>query len=965
MLKLIRLTALVIFCSLISSSLPASVAQSPTTELGAKNLDKNLNTENTVATASNQKFLEQGILLYQSDRFAEASEILQKLSDSKNSSLNQAITLNYLALSYQQLGKLSLANKAIKDSLAMVDNGNSKDSIAVKAQVLNSQGKLELTSGQTEKALESWEKAAIAYGKVGDDAGKIGALLNQSQALQALGLYRRARITLNQVNETLQKQEDSRLKATGLLSLGNSLRIIGDFAQEKDNDNNNNQTNSNSNTTTNNTNEKNKTEEMKIENLGAQEALEQSLKIAEKVAPQLIPEIQLSIGNNLLARKKDEEAIKYYQQAAASPSPITRVQAQLNQLRLAVERREENPSWQTEANRIWQEIEPTLSNLPTSRRSIYAQLNLAQSLSCWKQAEGEKRQEEQNISPNKKKVNENLPCPNPSAEEYEIASRKKDLNSQGVTNSPSWKRIGEITANSVSSARELKDARAETYALGALGGVYEQVQQWPDAQKITEQALKLAEDIQAPDIAYRWQWQLGRILKDKNNPKNNEQQAITQYQNSVDNLKKIRRDIVTINREVQFSFQEGVEPVYRELVALLLNSNPSNDNTNNNTNKLKQAREVIEALQLAELDNFFRRACLDSKAVQIESIDSEAAVIYPVILPDRLEVIVSLPKKAGEKENQLLRPEPVRLSQYQIKETIKEFRATLANRYSRKYIPHSRKLYSWLIGPIEKDLETNNIKNLVFILDGDLRNIPVGALNDGKQFLVEKNYNLVVTPGLYILPSRSVERAQLRTLAAGISESQGPNGEALPEVVGELNSIQKYVPAKVLKNDKFTEKDLKDALKSFPSPIVHLATHGQFSSTAKNTYILTWKNNRVNVDELSALLQNREASSRNAIELLVLSACKTAAGDRRAGLGIAGVALRSGARSTLATLWTVDDKATAGLMGEFYKQLKDTKLNKAEALKNAQLALLNNKNEEYSHPYYWSPYVLVGNWLWK
>jgi CHAT domain-containing protein len=954
MLKLIRLAALVISCSLISSYLPASVAQSPITELGSKNLDKNLDNKNSVATANQEKFLEQGILLYQSDRFAEASEILQQISDSKNPSLNQAIVLNYLALSYQQLGKLALANKAISDSLAMVDNGNSKESLAVKAQALNTQGKLELTSGQTEKALKTWEDATIAYGKVGDNAGKIGALLNQCQALQALGLYRRARITLNQVNETLQGQPDSRLKATGLLSLGNSLRIIGDLNEKKDDNNDE--------------NEKNPNHKKKnyIKKLGAQEALEQSLKIAKDVADarQLIPEIQLSIGNNLLAQKEYDQAIISYQQAAASSSPITRFQAQLNQLRLTVERRKETPTWQTKVNNIWQEIESTLSNLPKNRRSIYAQLNLAQSLSCWKQAEAET----QDISKDKKK--ENQPCPNPTAEESQIASRGKDLNRQGATNSPSWKRIGEITAIAVSSARELQDTRAETHALGALGSVYEKTQQWSDAQEITQRALRLAENIQAPDIAYRWQWQLGRILKDKKNPQNDEKQAITAYKNAVNNLKTIRRDIVTINREIQFSFQEGVEPVYRELVDLLLKED------NPGTDKLKQAREVIEALQLAELDNFFRRACLDSRPVQIDDIDSQAAVIYPVILPDRLEVIVSLPKKPGEKENQFLRPEPVRLSQDKIKETIKELRATLTNRSNQvAYRPHSRKLYSWLIRPIEKDLETNNIKNLVFILDGDLRNIPVGALNDGKQFLVEKNYNLVVTPGLYVLPSRSVQRTQLRTLAAGISESQASTQEALPQVVDELKSIEKNVPAKVLLNEKFTEQGLKDALKSFAFPIVHLATHGQFGPTVPETYILTWRNkkdnennqvnesHKVNVDELSALLQNREASSKNAIELLVLSACTTAKGDRRAGLGIAGVALRSGARSTLATLWTVDDAATADLMGEFYKQLGDTKLNKAEALKKAQLALLQNPN--YSHPYFWSPYVLVGNWLWQ
>jgi CHAT domain-containing protein len=142
--------------------------------------------------------------------------------------------------------------------------------------------------------------------------------------------------------------------------------------------------------------------------------------------------------------------------------------------------------------------------------------------------------------------------------------------------------------------------------------------------------------------------------------------------------------------------------------------------------------------------------------------------------------------------------------------------------------------------------------------------------------------------------------------------------------------------------------------------VVHLATHGQFSSQADDTFILTW-DNRLNAKELDTLLRVTDQSRPNAIELLVLSACQTATGDKRAALGLAGVAVRAGARSTLASLWSIDDKSSALLMSQFYRELVRTEVTKAEALRLAQLSLL--QNPRYQHPRYWAPFVLVGNWL--
>jgi len=252
---------------------------------------------------------------------------------------------------------------------------------------------------------------------------------------------------------------------------------------------------------------------------------------------------------------------------------------------------------------------------------------------------------------------------------------------------------------------------------------------------------------QSADIAYQWQWQLGRLLKQQNK----KDEAIAAYTEAVNTLKSLRKDLVAINQDVQFSFRESVEPVYRELVDLILQS-PSPEN-------LKTACELIESLQVAELDNFFQEACLDQeiKPQQIDQIDSQAAVIYPIILANRLEVILSLP-------GQPLQNYSTTISQEKVETTLRELRQSFQPIFSTQdRLQLSQQVYDWLIRPAEQELKNNSIKTLVFVLDGSLRNVPMAALYDGKNYLI-KDYNLALTPGLQLLDSRSLNRNQLQTL---------------------------------------------------------------------------------------------------------------------------------------------------------------------------------------------------------
>lgn len=176
-----------------------------------------------------------------------------------------------------------------------------------------------------------------------------------------------------------------------------------------------------------------------------------------------------------------------------------------------------------------------------------------------------------------------------------------------------------------------------------------------------------------------------------------------------------------------------------------------------------------------------------------------------------------------------------------------------------------------------------------------------------------------------------------------------------------MQAIESVISTTKLLNDTFTQTNLQNQLKPGSLSVVHLATHGKFSSNPEETFIILW-DKPLDLADLNNLLRINDPN--RTIELLVLSACETATGDKRAALGLAGVALQAGANSTLATLWQVDDESTAELMSQFYHQLQaEPQITKAEALRRVQLNLWKNQDKDWEVPFFWAAYVLVGNWL--
>ncbi|MFN6568132.1 CHAT domain-containing protein [Dendronalium sp. ChiSLP03b] len=851
------------------------------------------------------------------------------------------------------------------------------------------EGQQRYNAGDLEAAAKLWQAAAEAYRKMGDREGMTKSLINKSQALQDLGLYPKACNTLlqafaiknpncsqtqiEQLYKTLAQQRNSLtlIQAIGLHSLGDVLRRQGLLEKSQ---------------------EILQLSLSLIPESPEKSAVLLSLSNTERIlGNQIRDRWDYDVVTDIIDRKSISDVLAPYQQAfnyyiaaakVASAPPIPKIQAQLNHFQLLLETKK---WWRDQTNRriaswsrfgeskliqrgndfvsqlelqlnqqaqtLQNQIVPDLATLTPSRAAIYAQINFAESL-----------------------------------------MQSAQIN-----------QVEPLLQNALQQARTLQDKRAETYVLGYLGKLYHKQGQLSQATKLTRQALMLAQEQNingdAREITYLWQYQLGSLLRKQGDQKG----AIAAYTAAFNTLQSLRSDLNANNQDVQFDFLQEVKPVYIELVDLLLKSNLSDDELNSlivlnpsitqnkaETQKpqkrLELARQVIESLQLAELDNFFQDPCSEPAdvAVQIDNIDANAAVIYPIVLPDRLEVILSLSGKplqevvipiSEQEVNQTLD----RLYDYLDNVTINNSARNILSTSNpdprelkenlQTVLPTFGQIYNWLIKPFEAKLDSNQIKNLVFVLNGRLQRVPIAALYDGENYLIEK-YSVALVPSLQLINPQRLERKQLKVLAAGVSEQIQVRGEffaALVNVPKELDQIKQAFPAsQKLLNQEFTAKTIEKQLK-LNFPVVHLATHGLFSSNPQKNFIITGDGKSISINELSALLKEPGTT----VELLVLSACETATGDERAVLGLAGMAVRSGARSTLATLWPVGDASTTKFMGEFYEHLKKPAGKQADALRNAQLSLLESlkMNPPFPelknlppHPYYWAPYVLIGNW---
>ena len=367
---------------------------------------------------------------------------------------------------------------------------------------------------------------------------------------------------------------------------------------------------------------------------------------------------------------------------------------------------------------------------------------------------------------------------------------------------------------------------------------------------------------------------------------------------------------------------------------------------------LVEARETVELFKAAELRDYFRDDCVDTalaKSTRLDVVSQSAVVIYPILMPDRTELLVSLPTG--------LKSIVVPVGEERLTQEVRQFRRRLEKRTTREYLPHAQQLYDWLIRPLASDLADLKVDTLVFVPDGALRTIPMGALHDGKQFLISK-YALGITPGLSLTDPRPIPRDHVKVLALGVT--QAVHGfPALPNVEPELAALRTLYPSTVLIDKDFVVPAVEKLLREERYTIVHIASHGEVSGDSEQSFVLAF-DGKLSVDRLDqfiGLFKYRD----DPLELLTLSACDTAEGDDRAALGLAGVAIKAGARSALATLWEVNDEVSARLVIDFYQELRDPSVSRVGALRRAQLKLV--EDPRYDHPGFWAPFLLINNWL--
>ncbi|WP_199331730.1 MULTISPECIES: CHAT domain-containing protein [Nostocales] len=789
------------------------------------------------------------------------------------------------------------------------------------AQFLISKGNEQLDLGQATEALDSFKKATIIYQKLKSQEDIIGSLINQNIALQALGMYPRACKTLleaiNSVTQSWicepQQPNDSINNRFDIVERLNSQPIYL----------------------------------LALHNLG--DVLRQLGKLSESkiVLQKILESAQQSpiFDNNnvLLSLGITEQA--YYNQLRNKYSEI------------------EEPDFQDKLSdflidsalsslKIFQQINVNKTasislKLQSQLNSVKLLIDFSQWLKVAVKSKNQRLVETQTqIQPQLqsliKLIIQNIALFNELPANQSIHFQINFANSLAqISDEQLHTTAIEVAQSAFELAKHINHQRMQSYSLGVLGRLEPK-----KAEYLWLQALSIAQSIQDLELAYQWQKELGIFY---NNYKQYEK-ALHFYEATIKSYQRIRDELGTINADLQFSLQETVEPIYRNYMRLLLNGQFPN---------LRLIQQTDDQLQLTQLENFLQCRKLDLISLDKVKISSNTTLIKIINLNDLVLIIVQSPNHSlhhyvtssklvqSHVNNLLLSLQDERLAAIE-KDII---------------ISESQALYQLLFAPIKKYLPSSG--TLVFSLDTSFQSIPLVLLHDGQDYLI-KHYSMAVTLGSKIRPLKALSNQELKALIAGLSKvspsfyaPNAPEGlQALLEVEQEVAEInQKTKSSTKLLNEKFTSKRLQQELTTANFPIVHLTTHGQFSSDPQRTVLLAW-DKPIDIQQFNGWLKTQQ--NQDPIELLVLSACQTAKGNKRAALGIAGVAAQAGARSTVATLWQVDAVSTVQLMRVFYQSLKNG-IPKAEALRLAQLSLLNDP--KYNHPYFWSGFILVGGWL--
>lgn len=535
-------------------------------------------------------------------------------------------------------------------------------------------------------------------------------------------------------------------------------------------------------------------------------------------------------------------------------------------------------------------------------------------------------------------------------------------------------------------ALQAGDARLAAEAYEGLAALYEARQRPGEALRLTEAGIAEARRggarerlMQLEGLAARLALRLGDADR-----------ALAAYRRAVEHAEAVRSDIPVRYQDGRSSFRDTLEPLYLGLTDLLLRRADTVP-PEGRGDLLREARDTVELIKQTELEDWLRSRCGAEARRGAWRPPPGSALLHPIILPDRLELLVET--SAG------LTRRSTAIAGAQLRDEVLAFVAALRDRQPLQ--ARAEGLHAALIAPLQALLAAERIDTLVIVPDGVLRLLPFAALHDGRQWLVQR-YAVATVPALALTPLPRQGRAPLAGLLAGMAEpgpvldklppalvdsvleageatrqggaaapaaspsrAAGPERNALlrealalPGVRGEVEALTRVLPGPVLLDGAFTLAALKAQMRVRAPPVVHIASHGVFGASTESTFLMTY-DELLTLDGLASLL--RDGRPREApIELLTLSACQTAEGDDRAPLGMSGTALKARARSVLGTLWPVEDEAARTVMEGFYRHLAEGRLSRAAALREAQLALLAQPRR--GHPFFWAPFALIGDW---
>jgi len=464
-----------------------------------------------------------------------------------------------------------------------------------------------------------------------------------------------------------------------------------------------------------------------------------------------------------------------------------------------------------------------------------------------------------------------------------------------------------------------------------------------------------------PELYYYWQWKLAQLFTHEKQFNN----AFKAYQASINTLYPYVLCDEWLNSLKKNNFTEGikynltngireqrdifVKPIFQELIELLLNQNINIKNYSNEY-RLKKTIDLMDIMKITELKNHFNDECLDEylkKNKKLNKPPLKTAILYPIVLKDKLSILLCLPETIIQKDVIVTAKRIEDLS-----ETLREYFDD--KKYDIRYESILKNLNDIFINPVQDELDKREISTLIIVPDKSHCFIPFCALYDGKKYLVQK-YALGIIPCMTLVdPAPNIFKDDDSILMCGLSQD-------LPFSTKELQNINRLFSMNglILRDDMFTKNAFINEFNKQDYSLIHFATHGEFGTENKYTHLKSFDGD-ITMNDLENVLKNK-IFSKTPVQLITFSACNTALKNKKSALGIAGVAIKAGARSALATLWTVDDEAIQILSIEFYRQLIELGTTRAKALQKAQQLLLTH--EKYKHPKHWSAYVIIGNWM--